>query len=140
MGHIETETGTWMMVVHVCEDLELCGNDLRLTSLSCPESRSSYVLRFRVIMGSACQLNPLHGRSLVSVLPWIPLYPDRDDTDIEVVATQLDDKSSTRVTTRIGVEYMQVLTTLSQTGISLPHLALLDIQTYSILHLCVYEF
>jgi hypothetical protein len=43
---------------------------------------------------------------------------------------------------RLGVEYMQVLTTLSRTGISLPHLALLFdiIQTYSILHLCVCEF
>jgi hypothetical protein len=45
------------------------------------------------------------GCSLVPVLPWIPLYPDRD-----VVATQV---------TKAVLEHMQVLTT--------PHLALFDI-------------
>ena len=75
----------------------------------------------------------------VPVFPWIPLYSDRDDTDIEVVAIQMTKADSSYDWSR--VLYMQVLTTLSQTGISLPYLALFDIiQTYSILHLCVYEF
>jgi hypothetical protein len=75
----------------------------------------------------------------VPVLPWIPLYPDHDDTDVE--ATQM---TKAVLDFCLGVEYMQVLTSLSQTGISLPHLVLVlfdIIQTYSILvHPCVCEF
>lgn len=91
------------MTFHVCEDL---------ASLSCPESRS-----MSFIMGNANSMR-YTGAHWCLCCPWIPLYPDRD-----VVATQMT-KAVLDLRLGVGVQYMQVLTTL---GISLPHLALFDI-------------
>jgi hypothetical protein len=72
------------------------------------------------------------------VLPWIPLYPDRDDSDVR---GNPDDKSSTRVPTQSRV-HAGVDNTVPDGYLFTPSLTLLFdiIQTYSILHLCVCEF
>jgi hypothetical protein len=105
----------------VLNALTLCGNDLRPTKSEFPEYRSMSFDHH-----GKCQLHPLHGRSLVpvTVLPWSPLYPDRDDTDIEV-ATQMtkrylsyDSETRSRVHAYAGVD-----NTGTVPDISLPHLS-----------------